>query len=66
VVAVRRVLGAVLFLTGVVWIGQGADLIKGSTMTGSTFWAVMGIVCVAGGLFLLGWPWRQRQSRAEP
>jgi hypothetical protein len=57
-------LGAVLFLTGVVWIGQGTNLIQGSTMTGSTFWAVMGIVCVAGGLFLLGWPWRQ--SRAEP
>jgi hypothetical protein len=54
----------VLFLTGVVWIGQGTNLIQGSTMTGSTFWAVMGIVCVAGGLFLLGWPWRQ--SRAEP
>jgi hypothetical protein len=54
----------VLFLTGVVWIGQGANLIQGSTMTGSTLWAVMGIVCVAGGLFLLGWPWRQ--SRSEP
>jgi hypothetical protein len=63
VVAVRRVVGAVLFLTGVVWIGQGTNLIQGSSMTGSTFWAVMGIVCVAGGLVLLGWPWRQ--SRAE-
>jgi hypothetical protein len=62
-VVVRRVLGALLFLTGAVWIGQGADLIKGSTMTGSTFWAVMGVVCVAGGLVLLGWPWRQ--SHAE-
>ena len=60
---VRRVLGAVLFLTGVVWIGQGTNLIQGSSMTGSTFWAVMGIVCVVGGLVLLGWPWRQ--SRAE-
>jgi hypothetical protein len=63
-VVVRRVVGAVLCLTGVVWIGQGTNLIQGSTMTGSTFWAVMGIACVAGGLFLLGWPWRQ--SRAEP
>ena len=60
---VRRVLGAVLFLTGVVWIGQGTNLIQGSSMTGSTFWAVMGTVCVVGGLVLLGWPWRQ--SRAE-
>jgi hypothetical protein len=64
VVVVRRVVGALLFLTGVVWIGQGTNLIQGSLMTGSTFWAVMGIVCVAGGLFMLGWPWRQ--SRSEP
>jgi hypothetical protein len=63
-VVVRRVIGALLVLTGVVWIGQGSSLISGSSMTGSTFWAVMGVVCVAAGLLLLGWPWRQ--SRAEP
>jgi hypothetical protein len=63
-VVVRRVVGALLFLTGVVWIGQGSNLISGSSMTGSTFWAVMGAVFVVAGLFLLGWPWRQ--SRAEP
>jgi hypothetical protein len=61
-VIVRRILGFLLFLTGIVWIGQGADAIKGSSMTGSTFWAVMGGVCAAA-LFLLGWPWRR--SRAE-
>ena len=60
----RRVVGALLCLTGLVWIGQGSDLLQGSSMTGSTFWAVMGVVFVAAGLFLLGWPWRQ--SRAEP
>jgi hypothetical protein len=55
----RRVVGALLFLTGVVWIGQGTNLIEGSSMTGSTFWAVMGAVCVVAGLALLGWPWWQ-------
>ena len=60
----RRIAGAVLFFTGVVWIGQGTNLIEGSSMTGSTFWAVMGAVCVVAGLFLLGWPWRQ--PRADP
>ena len=59
---VRRVIGALLCLTGVVWIGQGSNLISGSTMTGSTFWAVMGAVFVAAGLFLLGWPWRQSRA----
>jgi hypothetical protein len=60
----RRVVGAVLVLTGVVWIGQGTRLIQGSSMTGSTFWAVVGAVCVVAGLGLLGWPWRQ--SHSEP
>lgn len=55
----RRVVGVVLFLTGAVWIGQGTDLVTGSSMTGSTFWAVVGALCVVAGLVLLGWPWRQ-------
>jgi uncharacterized membrane protein YhhN len=61
---VRRVIGALLFLTGIVWIGQGTTLIQGSSMTGSTFWAAMGAVCLVAGLVLLGWPWRQ--PREEP
>ena len=65
VTVVRRVVGALLCLTGVVWIGQGTNLIQGSSMTGSTFWAVMGAVCVAAGLFLLGWPWRQSRATAQ-
>lgn len=54
----RRIVGALLFLTGVVWLGQGLNLIHGSSMTGSTFWAVMGGVCIVAGVGLLGWPWR--------
>lgn len=61
---VRRVLGAALFLTGAVWIGQGLGWIGGSFMSGSTFWAVTGAVCVAVALGLLSWPWRQ--PRAAP
>jgi hypothetical protein len=57
-VVARRVLGALLFLVGVVWLGQGLNLIQGSSMTGSTFWAVAGGVCVVAGIGLLGWPWR--------
>ena len=56
---VRRVLGAVLFFAGVIWIGQGLGWISGSFMTGSTFWAVIGAVCVIVAIGLLGWPWRQ-------
>lgn len=58
----RRIVGALLCLTGAVWIGQGADLIQGSSMTGSTFWAVMGALCVVAGVILLGWPWHRSSA----
>ena len=61
-VIVRRLIGALLALTGLVWIGQGTNLLQGSSMTGSTFWAVMGAVCLGVGVFLLGWPWRSQSS----
>ena len=56
---VRRVLGVLLVVVGVVWIGQGLGAIHGSTMTGSTFWAVAGAVCVIVGIGILGWPRRR-------
>ena len=59
---VRRILGAALVLTGAVWVGQGLNLVKGSSMTGSTFWAVTGAVCVAIGLGLLARPWRHAEQ----
>jgi hypothetical protein len=59
VTIVRRVVGAALVLVGAVWVGQGTNLIQGSSMTGSTFWAVVGGLCIVGGLGLLSWPWRQ-------
>jgi hypothetical protein len=46
----RRIVGAALIVIGAVWIGQGLDLIQGSFMTGSTFWAVVGALCVVAGL----------------
>jgi uncharacterized membrane protein YhhN len=63
VTVARRVIGGLLVVTGVVWLGQGLDLIHGSSMTGSTFWAVVGAVCIVAGLGLLSWPWRQANER---
>jgi hypothetical protein len=64
VVVVKRVVGALLVLTGAVWIGQGTDLVHGSSMTGSTFWAVVGACCVVAGLGLLAWPWKSGPARS--
>jgi glucose dehydrogenase len=44
----RLVAAALLLLVGLVWIGQGLNLIKGSAMTGSNFWAVSGGALLVG------------------
>jgi hypothetical protein len=50
----RLLIALILALVGLVWLGQGVGLIGGSAMTGSTFWAVVGVILVlAGGLILL-------------
>jgi len=42
--------GLVLAAVGVVWILQGLDLLKGSFMTGRSFWAWMGALAVLAGV----------------
>jgi len=60
---VRVVIGVVLVLTGVVWIGQGVGAIGGSFMTGDPLWAVIGAVCVFFGAALLMGARRARAGR---
>jgi hypothetical protein len=47
------VLGGLLALIGLVWTLQGANLLGGSFMTGSTLWLVVGLVVLALGIALL-------------
>ena len=42
----RLVVSLFLSLVGLVWIGQGLGLIAGSVMTGSLFWAAVGLVLI--------------------
>ncbi len=49
---VKGILGVVLVLIGLVWIGQGLNLIKGSFMTAQPLYAVLGLVVAAIGLWL--------------
>lgn len=41
------IFGALLFLVGVVWTLQGANVIKGSFMTGQTAWLAIGLGALA-------------------
>jgi hypothetical protein len=58
---VRKIVGAVLCLVGIVWIGQGIGWIEGSFMTGEAFWAVMGALALLFGVVILRGP-RQTET----
>ena len=49
----RLVLGAAMDLVGLVWFLQGIRVLPGSFMTGSTFWAVVGLLVMIGGMAVL-------------
>ncbi len=59
---VMIILGALLILTGVVWIGQGLGLIPGSVMTGDRTWFYVGMVMVVAGAVALGLSLRRPRS----
>jgi hypothetical protein len=58
-----RVITAVLLvLVGLVWIGQGLGLLRGSSfMVDDVRWAVAGLVAVGFGLALAVSAWRSRR-----
>ncbi|HEY7433289.1 MAG TPA: hypothetical protein VH641_21425 [Streptosporangiaceae bacterium] len=45
-------LGAVIFAAGIIFMLQGLGDIGGSTMTGKTFWAVLGPIIAVVGLLV--------------
>ena len=48
------VLGVMLVFVGLVWIGQGLNLIPGSFMTGNRMWFYTGLVmAVVGGVLII-------------
>ena len=54
--------GALLILMGAVWTGQGLGYIKGSFMTGSTTWAVIGPITALVGIAMVVTGSRRRSS----
>jgi len=53
-------IAGVLFLIGIVWIGQGSGVIGGSFMSGSSFWLAVGVVLLIAGLGLVAFAWSRR------
>ncbi|HEY3922576.1 MAG TPA: hypothetical protein VGL76_10770 [Gaiellaceae bacterium] len=54
-------IGVVCVLAGIVWLGQGLNLIHGSFMSGEGRWALIGAVALAVGVVLLVAAWRPRR-----
>ena len=47
----RAIVAVILVGAGLVWIGQGTDLLKGNSfMVGDMRWALIGTACVVAGL----------------
>jgi hypothetical protein len=49
----RKMLGALLVISGGIWTLQGLNLLPGSFMTGQIQWAVYGVISIAIGAGLL-------------
>jgi hypothetical protein len=62
---VVAVIGVMAVATGVVFIGQGLNAIKGSSMTGHTGYAWLGavLVVIGVGLVLIAWRFSGAESR---
>lgn len=45
--------GVIALLVGAVWVGQGANLIPGSAMTGDRTWLVIGLIVGLVGIVLI-------------
>ena len=64
--AALGILGVLAALVGVVFIGQGTNVIHGSSMSGHGGYAGLGAVLLVIGLGLVVWAWRLRGRRKQP
>jgi hypothetical protein len=64
----RLVVAAVMFLVGIIWVGQGTGRIAGSAMSGVSFWAAVGVILVVLAVVVVAREWWlvSRGSRSRP
>ncbi|HEU5004343.1 MAG TPA: hypothetical protein VFW71_16415 [Actinomycetota bacterium] len=62
---VLRVIAALLFVAGAVWVIQGFGIAPtGSFMDGDALWGLIGLGCIALGIVTLGYDrWRRLRPR---
>lgn len=56
--------GVILVLLGLIWIGQGLNLLRGSGMSGHSMYAAIGLVVAIAGVWLL-WSLTRAGRRAS-
>ncbi len=61
--ASRLVIALLVALVGLVWIAQGTGIIGGSAMSGSSFWAIVGLVLLVVAAVIAAREWRLSTSR---
>ncbi|MEO5966607.1 MAG: hypothetical protein ABIR11_14185 [Candidatus Limnocylindrales bacterium] len=49
----RLAIAFLFALIGVVWVAQGLNLLPGTYMSGSLFWAIVGALLIAGAVALV-------------
>ena len=61
--ASRLIIALLVVLVGLAWIGQGTGIIGGSAMSGSSFWAIVGLVLIVVAGVIAAREWRLSTSR---
>lgn len=63
---IKGIGGVVCVLIGLVWIGQGTNLMPGSVMSGQPMWVIIGLVVLVVGAWLLWGVARERRTISSP
>jgi hypothetical protein len=61
----KGIVGVVCVLLGLVWTGQGTGILPGSFMSGQSMWAIIGLVLLIFGAWML-WSLARNRTTGSP